>query len=663
MAQFTIIDYNDVTISATPPSSPVTNMLWLDTSVTPNQLKRYTGSAWVIVNDVSSLESEIDSKVTKDEVINEINIRPDGITINASKIGLLGPTNIPDLTADKIKGGKLALGGGDYGNGYQVIYDANNNPIIRMSKEGTIMKNSIIKFVDDSYLAPIDGINFSYNTTGNTKSRYGEIGSYKFRLAYSETVTGGTINESMEITDSYIRAHYNHYTAYGDNAWDMEIVPEPTWVNGTAMATRFNTNGGTLHVTGDINSDGSVRGNNGVSVGHMMYLNFEAPEPDGSPRPIQPWNISHDTGVLKWSQGWTDRMTLDEDANLSVDGYVTSKGSNGYPTSNTGSANAGKWTKIATLDVTSQYSDSQFLAYIDSDENVNAINSSAFLNCRVKQQSAMGSVPIVQVGGHLYSYLDPGDVKAVLVSNTTSLTRIELYVKLARTYDTFNLVPIFSKGNITYHSVQPFLAALPTGTQYSFAAHDLHAGELNIEVSGQDKTLLKFNTERTWQFIQKSTGATTGLALKTDVDAKNFTIESPTGAKSIRFYLADANCTGYINESRIVTDDRFDNSKAESGYTKLPNGLIIQWGIATISSTITPTLLNGSYYKAAYNIAFPTPFPNALFSIQGSSDYAVTWGTANPGATPTQNFTAACGAVQSASLNRTIYLKWIAIGY
>lgn len=49
-AQFTIVDLSDPIVSATAPASPVTNMLWLDTSQSPAALKRYTGSGWEVVN-------------------------------------------------------------------------------------------------------------------------------------------------------------------------------------------------------------------------------------------------------------------------------------------------------------------------------------------------------------------------------------------------------------------------------------------------------------------------------------------------------------------------------------------------------------------------------------------------------------------------------------
>ena len=59
VTQFTIRDTNDITASAVAPTEPAENKLWLDLSVTPNQLKRYTGSAWVIVNDSADIVSAV----------------------------------------------------------------------------------------------------------------------------------------------------------------------------------------------------------------------------------------------------------------------------------------------------------------------------------------------------------------------------------------------------------------------------------------------------------------------------------------------------------------------------------------------------------------------------------------------------------------------------
>lgn len=51
IAQFTITDYNDITVSTTAPTNPVKDQMWLDTSSDPSILKRYNGSSWDVVNE------------------------------------------------------------------------------------------------------------------------------------------------------------------------------------------------------------------------------------------------------------------------------------------------------------------------------------------------------------------------------------------------------------------------------------------------------------------------------------------------------------------------------------------------------------------------------------------------------------------------------------
>ena len=60
-AQFTIRDDNDIVIASEAPLNPATNMLWLDTGITPNVLKKYNGTAWQIVNDTSAIYTTINN--------------------------------------------------------------------------------------------------------------------------------------------------------------------------------------------------------------------------------------------------------------------------------------------------------------------------------------------------------------------------------------------------------------------------------------------------------------------------------------------------------------------------------------------------------------------------------------------------------------------------
>lgn len=63
VAQFTIRDDEDIIVNNTEPSNKATNMLWLDTSVTPNVLKRWNGAGWVVVVDTGDIYSTISSSI------------------------------------------------------------------------------------------------------------------------------------------------------------------------------------------------------------------------------------------------------------------------------------------------------------------------------------------------------------------------------------------------------------------------------------------------------------------------------------------------------------------------------------------------------------------------------------------------------------------------
>ena len=54
--QITLLDSNDyLSTGLTAPSNPVAGVtLWVDTSVTPNQLKKWNGTAWEIVSDAQA---------------------------------------------------------------------------------------------------------------------------------------------------------------------------------------------------------------------------------------------------------------------------------------------------------------------------------------------------------------------------------------------------------------------------------------------------------------------------------------------------------------------------------------------------------------------------------------------------------------------------------
>lgn len=51
--QITLTDLNDAIISGSAPTTPTTGQIWIDESVTPNLVKKWNGSGWVVIGEIS----------------------------------------------------------------------------------------------------------------------------------------------------------------------------------------------------------------------------------------------------------------------------------------------------------------------------------------------------------------------------------------------------------------------------------------------------------------------------------------------------------------------------------------------------------------------------------------------------------------------------------
>lgn len=70
---FTLTDLNDALIAGSAPKNPTVNTLWIDSSITPNMLKKWNGTQWV---NIAELNLDISSKISKinkqlDDMIND----------------------------------------------------------------------------------------------------------------------------------------------------------------------------------------------------------------------------------------------------------------------------------------------------------------------------------------------------------------------------------------------------------------------------------------------------------------------------------------------------------------------------------------------------------------------------------------------------------------
>ena len=110
--------------------------------------------------------------------------------------------------------------------------------------------------------------------------------------------------------------------------------------------------------------------------------------------------------------------------------------------------------------------------------------------------------------------------------------------------------PLDSKGwdiRISTNGSLQAVALNDDGTSLHFPLQIDHNGtvlinfHLRITVAGDGASVLRLNTERPWDFIQRSTGASSRLALRSLNGAKQFDIENNVGGIMFRFDTSTGN--------------------------------------------------------------------------------------------------------------------------
>jgi len=137
-------------------------------------------------------------------------------------------------------------------------------------------------------------------------------------------------------------------------------------------------------------------------------------------------------------------------------------------------ADVGKYTKIATVEIPNQYNQTYAVIKVTGGENGAATYQHADIFFRVKQQAAMGSAPVVNVVVSNPIGMTSTDVAAVVVKNDSSLTRVELYVKIKFSFDVLRyrvIHEIFGEYLKIVNGLQ-YLSTLPSGTQVSGVLED-----------------------------------------------------------------------------------------------------------------------------------------------------------------------------------------------
>lgn len=125
------------------------------------------------------------------------------------------------------------------------------------------------------------------------------------------------------------------------------------------------------------------------------------------------------------------------------------------------------------------------------------------------------------------------------------------------------------------------------------------------------------------------------------------------------------NLTGFVNGTMsldgssnvsmsTVYGSGFNASKTSNGYTYLPNGLIMQWGI-----------MGGIATDQSLPVSFPIRFPNAVLNITTSHVESASSGSVSPSACSIQSGYNTTGftLIQDTYGNNAVNEMWFAIGY
>lgn len=169
------------------------------------------------VRQSTDYTNDLGKKVNSTEIISKINQTAESVTISANKIGLLGATNIPDLTADKIKGGTLTLGGSSATtqNGQLLVKNASNVDMLKLNKDGIVVKSGHLAIASDFANQTYNWSTNTWTTTTNTSQL--DIGDDYIRMGvYSPS---GYTNY-MRLLDSGL---YFQGNATGIGSWGSFI--------------------------------------------------------------------------------------------------------------------------------------------------------------------------------------------------------------------------------------------------------------------------------------------------------------------------------------------------------------------------------------------------------------------------------------------------------
>ncbi|QSX19982.1 hypothetical protein [Priestia megaterium] len=126
------------------------------------------------------------------------------------------------------------------------------------------------------------------------------------------------------------------------------------------------------------------------------------------------------------------------------------------------------WAKIGVIHLTEQYKYALARLVFMSGNSGYTTSQRGHLFLRVKQQSALGTPPIIQLRIKDYANISPDQIKAVTIQNDAQATRVEFYMKINNAFDQIFFNPYHVVTNETgsyyaWYSDQSLIPTLPSG--------------------------------------------------------------------------------------------------------------------------------------------------------------------------------------------------------
>lgn len=213
---------------------------------------------------------------------------------------------------------------------------------------------------------------------------------------------------------------------------------------------------------------------------------------------------------------------------MRTDDTIQAKATNikGYLTSNTNNDNPGRWTKLATAQLSAQYQESRITLEIVSIYDAGSAQRIS-IDFRQKQQDPMGQDPYISLKLFNASSLSPDDFTAITTIKSSVSTTTELWGRIQTPFTTWCVNPhttATADGNVTWHEEQGFIETLPTGTQVkgSYLSLNTARQDPTIPINGNIYYNTSSNTFRayqngSWHDLLSSGGAVTSVVGKTGV--------------------------------------------------------------------------------------------------------------------------------------------------